>query len=255
MSKKDSLGDRMKSYEDVVDFKLPPRSPIILRIDGKAFHSYTRGLKRPWDDALTDVMDETAMTLCKNIQGAQVAYVQSDEISILIHGYKTFVSMPYFDGRLQKLCSVPASIAGATFTALSRRLFGNGEIKPAYFDCRAFFVPEADVCNYFLWRQQDATRNSIQSLARSLYSHKECNNKNTSQLNEMCFQKGQNWNDVPTRYKRGRCIIQSKQDKGGPMAEFLRKPFRSSWIVDNEIPIFSQDRDYINKLLATEDEA
>lgn len=103
MSKKDSLGDRMKSYEHAVDYVLTPRTPLILRVDGKAFHTYTKGLKRPWDETLNEVMDITAATLCDNIQGAQVAYVQSDEISILVHGYKSFGSQQYFNGRVQKM--------------------------------------------------------------------------------------------------------------------------------------------------------
>jgi len=257
MTQKDSLGDRMKSYEAVVDYTLPPRLPVILRVDGKAFHSYTRGLKRPWDPSLVEVMNTTAIKLCEDIQGAQIAYVQSDEISILVHGYKTFNSQPYFNGRVQKTCSVVASIAAATFTSWSWTLFDKESvpnkaslIRPAYFDCRAFVLPEADVCNYFLWRQQDAVRNSVQSLARSLYSHKECNNKNGSELQEMCFQKGQNWNDLPVQQKRGRCVLRETYPVEGSTGVVLR----SRWTVDENIPTFSQDRDYINRFLALEEE-
>lgn len=250
-SDRTSLGDRMKGYESVTESRLTPRTPLVLRLDGKAFHQYTKGLKRPWDETLHDVMDMVATELCHVVQGAQVAYVQSDEISILVHTYKTFEAQPYFDGRVQKIVSVTASMAAAHFTAESWRLFDDpvnpvankaSKIRLAFFDCRAFVMPESDVCNYFLWRQQDATRNSVQMLARSLYSHKECNNKNGSQLQDMCMEKGQNWNDVATRYKRGRCIVKKAREVDGTQ--------RTYWETDNEIPIFSQDRDYINKFLA-----
>ncbi len=263
MSDKTTLGDRMKAYEKAADGILVPRMPIILRIDGKAFHTYTKGLRRPWDERLNDVMDITAQALCEQIQGAQIAYVQSDEISILVHGYKTLTSQAYFDGRLQKICSVPAAIAAATFTAWSWKIFDQPDvlnkaslIRPAVFDCRAYNVPEADVCNYFLWRQQDASRNSIQMLARSMYSHKECHNKNTKLLQEMCFQKGQNWNDLPTRHKRGRCVVRVTYTAPAAIAVGdIVTVNRSRWDVDNEIPIFSQDREYINKYLATEEKS
>lgn len=234
--KQDSLGDRMKLYEKAHKYVLSPRTPIIVRVDGKSFHSYTKGLKS-FDPALMDMMDRAATEICKQVSGAQIAYVQSDEISILIHYYKKFNSQPYFDNELQKLASVTASIAAATATMESAKVFG--KIKPAVFDSRVFTLPEDDVCNYFLWRQQDWTRNSVQMLTRSLYSHKECNNKNNSELQEMCFQKGSNWNDLPTSHKRGRCICR-QGDQG--------------WGVDLEIPKFSENRDYINSLLTREEE-
>lgn len=232
---KDTLGDRMKSYERVHKYVLSPRTPVVIRVDGKAFHTYTRGLQ-PFDPALMSLMDTTATEICKQVSGAQVAYVQSDEISILLHYYKRFNSQPYFDNELQKLCSVTASIAAATATVESVKVFGKH--KPAVFDSRVFTLPEDEVCNYFLWRQQDWTRNSVQMLARSFFSHKECNNKNNSELQEMCFQKGKNWNDLPTSHKRGRCIVH-KEGVG--------------WEADLEIPKFSEDRDYINKFLVREE--
>src|SRR5690606_28151994 len=112
---------------------------------------------------------------------------------------KRHETQPWVNNRIQKIVSLSASVAASTMTILSE--------KTAEFDARAFVLPESEVANYFLWRQQDATRNSIQMLARSLYSHKECDRKNTSQLQEMCFQKGKNWNDLPTSLKRGRCAV------------------------------------------------
>lgn len=248
MATNDSLGDRMKGYEVAARTWLPRRMPVIIRCDGKAFHTYTRGCARPFDATLGDVMLKTAMTLLNDIQGAQLAYTQSDEISVLVHGYKKFDSESWFDNQVQKMCSVAAGVASATFTALSFQIGKNqGEIRPAVFDARAFIVPEADVCNYFLWRQQDATRNSVQMLARSLYSHKECDGKNGNELQEMCFQKGKNWNDLEARWRRGACVYRGQTEPHPTMGHTKERV-----IVDLNIPIFSQDRDYINRHLALE---
>lgn len=246
----DSLGDRMKSYEDCYRTHLPIRMPVIIRIDGKAFHSYTKGCQRPVDENLVKVMNETAKYLCHNVQGCQVAYVQSDEISLLLTNYGTLDTQSWFDNNLQKMVSISAGMASAVFTGLSGQIWG-GINKLAFFDSRAFVIPKEDVVNYFLWRQQDATRNSVQMLARSLYSHKECTDRNNSQLQEMIFQKGINWNDCPTSQKRGRCIIKqvSPREALNPKTGETVIADRSEWVVDNEIPIFSQDRDYIGKYL------
>lgn len=256
ISSNDSLGDRMKMYEGAFKGQLPIRMPVILRVDGKAFHTYTKNCSRPFDDSLIEAMNNVAIALCSNIQGAQMAYVQSDEISIFIHGYKKFNSCAWFDNEIQKMVSVSASIAAATMTKESPNIFGrfleSGDsdldaIRPAYFDSRVFVLPESEVCNYFLWRQQDCSRNSIQMLARSLYSHKECNNKNSSELQEMCFQKDKNWNNIPTQHRRGRVIF--KETYTVSIAGNETGVLRSRWTVDNEIPIFSENRDYINKYL------
>lgn len=275
MATKDSLGDRMKSYEDTFRYSLPPRMPVILRIDGKAFHTYTKGCKRPWDEKLVECMNDTAIELCKRIQGVQLAYVQSDEISLLLNNYEYTDTQSWFDNNLQKMVSISAAVASVTFTMNSWKIWipakinpsmdpmsENDFIEPAHFDSRAFVIPREDVNNYFLWRQQDATRNSVQMLARSLYSHKECTDKNNSQLQEMCFQKGKNWNDEPVQHKRGRCIvktemklenkvkmIQLKDGSFGPPPNFNPEVLRRVWVVDNDIPIFSQDRDYIGKFV------
>lgn len=275
MTDKTSLGDRIKKYETASKQVLPQRMPVILRVDGKAFHTYTKGLKKvpgmPCDANLEEVMNITAIKLCEEIQGAQMAYVQSDEISILIHGYKKLTSQGWFDNKLMKMVSVSAAIASATFTMESWRIWSPLPkkvpahptpefycqqmlgLKPAYFDSRAFVLPESDVCNYFIWRQQDATRNSVQMLARSLYSHKECNNKNGSQLQEMTFQKGRNWNDEPTSFKRGRCIVKMLEDIRVPVPPVGTFVARSRWAVDAEIPIFTSDREYVDKFLVTEE--
>ena len=243
----DNLGDRMKAFEDAFRAKLPIRMPVILRLDGKAFHTLTKNLKRPFDLTLINAMNDTAKYLCANVQGAQIAYVQSDEITILLNNYKSFDTQPWFENNIQKMVSVSAAMASAYFSSISNKVFD--EPKLVTFDCRAFVIPKEDVNNAFLWRQNDATRNSIQMLARSLYSHKECNNKNTSQLQEMCFQKGFNWNDLPTSQRRGRCIVKVKSPKEVINKQTQEKLIveRSSWEVDNDIPIFSYNFDYVNQ--------
>jgi tRNA(His) guanylyltransferase len=254
---KDSLGDRMKSfYEDAYRINLPQRMPLIIRVDGKAFSSYTAKCKKPIDDGLIECMNDAALSLCKQIQGAKLAYVQSDEISLLVTNYEDINTQSLFNNNLQKITSVSASIASVTFTQNSYKIWGYKQdstpfIKPAYFDSRVFVLPKEEVNNYFHWRQADATRNSIQMLARSLYSHKQLNKKNSSELQELCFQKGFNWHNLPTTQKRGRCIIKSKYLKEAinPISREFFMIARSQWIVDNEIPIFSKDKNYINQYI------
>jgi tRNA(His) 5'-end guanylyltransferase len=246
---KDQLGDRIKKYENSWRIKLPERLPVILRLDGVSFHSYTKGCERPFDENLVSCMNDTALYLCNNIQNVVAAYIQSDEISILINNYKQLNTESWHGNNIQKMSSVAASMASAYFTSISDRIFG--KLKVAHFDCRAFVVPKEEVNNAFLHRQQDATRNSIQMLTRSLYSHNQCNLKNTSQLQEMCYQKGFNWNDLPTSQKRGRCIIKEKTTISGINVK-TNEPFsveRGKWKVDNEIPIFSKDPNYIMRLI------
>lgn len=228
------IGLRMKNnYEEVFKVKLPMRMPIIIRIDGKTFHSFTRKIKaeRPFDKQFIKNMAITAQELCEQTMGAQIAYVQSDEISILLHNYKKLDSEAWFGNELQKIVSISASMAAANFTLM----YG----MRAYFDSRAFVLPEAEVVNYFVWRQIDATRNSVSMLAQSKFSHKQLLGKSREQMQEMMFQKdATNWNNIETHLKRGFCVV--KSDKG--------------WVVDWEIPLFTQDRNYIEKLLEVEEE-
>lgn len=248
---KDSLGDRQKGYENVFRAHLPARMPVIIRVDGCHFHTYTRGCQRPFDERLVHVMNETAIYLCKNIQGAQLAYTQSDEISILLNNYQSTNTQPWFNNNVQKMTSVSAAMASAYFSSLSHTIFG--QMKLATFDSRVFVIPKEDVNNYFLWRQKDMERNSIQMLARSLYSQKQLINKKSPELQELCWQKGKNWNDLPTSQKRGRCIIKRTVSKPTIYCDNstgdVMNVERSVWLVDNEIPIFSQDKNYINQYI------
>jgi tRNA(His) guanylyltransferase len=247
---KDTLGDRAKKYEAVSRHKLTERMPVIIRCDGKAFHSYLRGCKRPFDENVVSCMNDTAKYLCQHIQGAKLAYVQSDEISILLTNYQDTNSQSWFDNDISKMCSVSAGMASAYFTSISNRIFG--QIKMAVFDARVFTVPREDVCNAILWRQQDCLRNSVQMVARYFFSHKECDHKNNTQLRAMIATNGVDWYDnLPVNLKQGRCIIKHQSDKAAsnPKTGEAITALRSEWVVDNNIPIFSQDRDYIEKLI------
>ena len=246
------LQDRMKCYENVFRYNLPYRTPIIIRVDGKAFHTHTRGLKKPYDEKLFEVMNQTAIALAKEITGSVLAYVFSDEISLLIQYYKKIDSQPYFDNNLQKIVSVASGIASARFTELSNIIFN--ETRRAVFDARAFVIPESEVNNYFISRQQDCVRNSIAMLAQSEFSHKELDNKDSSQLQDLLMTKSINWNDYSSFYKRGRCIVKniyyvsdSTIDNDVP-----HKVERHMWDVDNEIPIFSKDKNYIEGRMINE---
>jgi tRNA(His) 5'-end guanylyltransferase len=263
----DSLGDRMKGYEVAARQVLPRRMPVILRIDGKAFHTYASDCEKPFDKNLSDVMLSTTKELCRQIQGTQLGYTQSDEISILIHGYKKFDSQPWFDNQLMKMVSVAAGIASSHFTAESWRIWHHEDIErfdaisPAVFDCRAFVIPESDVCNYFLWRQQDAMRNSVQMLARSLYNHKQCDSKNVIELKEMCAAKGMPWDKMLPRYQKGMCYYREPKTpycSGGGCYDMCQHDpnadQRGTWRQDENIPLFNVNRDYINDLLKLEEE-
>lgn len=202
---KDPMGDRMKGdYERRAQTHLPRRTHTIIRIDGKAFHTYTRGLDKPYDKQLMDDMAETAMVLCHQIQGARVGFVQSDEISILLTDFANRQTQAWFDGNVQKIVSIAASIATAAFN----RLRPEGKA-PAYFDARVFTIPEEiEVVNYFLWRQRDATRNSISMLAQAHFSAKRLHGLSTGQMQELLWsEKGINWNDEDPRFKRGTIVV------------------------------------------------
>jgi tRNA(His) 5'-end guanylyltransferase len=262
----------MKSYEGVAEGSLMAKSPVILRVDGKAFSTFTKGMQKPVDESLEACMLRTAESLCRGIDGAKLAYVQSDEISILVTDWASLSTQSYFGYRTQKVVSVVASTATAAFNKEknSRNFLLRGQevagsyLPPAIFDCRAFNVPPHEVVNYFIWRQQDATRNSVSSLAQANFSHKSLQNKGSGAMQEMLFaEKGINWNDCPTGQKRGFCVVKKTQTvsrdslltppsfawkakadaRGGDTVE------RSYWSVDEDIPVFTQDRAYIQDLL------
>lgn len=253
MKKGDSIGDRMKEqYENRTRAYLPRRTYTIIRVDGKAFHTLTKGFDKPFDKDLMSIMDLVAETMCEEIQGARLAYVQSDEISILMTDFETPQTEAWFNGNIQKIVSISAAIATAKFNDATLDGFLNGGMKKfepkdlALFDSRVFTISDpVEVENYFIWRQQDATRNSIQMAARALYSHQECENKNTSELQEMCFQKGVNWNDYSAREKRGGLVMRRKT---GEVID-TDPPFeKTAWMADGA-PIFTQERQKLRDLI------
>lgn len=273
---KTSLGDRMKNnYENINRFYLTRRMPIIIRTDMKAGHTFTKGMKKPFDDIFVKTMQETMKYLCENIQGCVLGYTQSDEISLVLVDYAELTTDAWFGNNLQKMCSVSASMATLAFNKAftrniskqSKRLYTEHleekdasyietlEIamnKGAMFDSRVFTIPKEEVCNYMLWRQQDATRNSILSVGQANFSHKDLHGKSCNNIQDMLMtKKGINWNDYATTLKRGSCCIKvndglTAYDDAGNICGYTQ---RSQWIIDNEIPIFSQDRNYIERLI------
>lgn len=260
---KTTLGDRMKNnYENISRYYLTRRMPVIIRIDGKSFHTFTRGFKKPFDDVFVKTMQDTTKYLCENIQGCVLGYTQSDEISLVLVDYAELTTDAWFGNNLQKMCSVSASMATMAF---NKFFYGNMPAdeensgtyykaleKGAMFDSRVFTIPKEEVCNALIWRQQDATRNSIQSVGQANFSQKELHGKSCNNIQDMLMiQKGINWNDYATTLKRGSCCIKvddglTEYDEAGNICGYTQ---RSKWLIDNEIPIFSQNRNYIEKLI------
>lgn len=270
-NKKDSLGDRMKRYESVPKNFLTRRTPVIIRVDGKAFHTFTRGMQKPFDEVLMKTMKETMKYLCENVQGCVLGYTQSDEITLVLTDYATLTTDAWFGYNVQKCVSIVASMATMAFNryfeiaSLTERLkddvehnyelgqvYTNALHKGAMFDARIFNLPKEEVCNCLIWRQQDATRNSIQSVGQAYFSHKELNNKTCNNIQEMLWQEhGVNWNEFPAECKRGSCCIKEESEvpvensKTGEVETISR----SKWVIDTDIPIFTKERDYIENLL------
>ena len=270
----DDLGRRMKEYyEQIPKTKLIRRTPVIIRIDGKAFHSFTKGFKRPFDDVLIEAMQETMKYLCENIQGCVLGYHQSDEISLVLVDYHKLTSNAWFDYEVQKICSIAASMATVAFnkifeqncieysqvvpnTELGRKVmdvYSKASEKGAMFDARCFNIPKEEVTNYIYWRQLDATRNSIQMVGQANFSHKELHGKSCNQIQDMLMtQKGVNWNDYPIYQKRGSCCIKERYSTVdlSTYTGSVDAMARTRWIIDKEIPIFKgEDRNYIDKLI------
>lgn len=276
---KASLESRMRTYEAAAKSTLTRRVPVIIRLDGVAFHAFTRGMMKPFDHILRDTMQHTTKYLCENISGCIFGYTQSDEITLVLTDYATIKTDAWFNYSVQKLCSISASIATLAFntffaktvqekmdeynesasaiqnnpdewnylTKLSQKFFR------ATFDARAFNVPKEDVCNCLIWRQQDAARNSIEMAAQSYFSHKQLHGKNCNELQDMLWKNHNvNWNDFPVEYRRGACCIKVETVQ-------VRTPLhhpddttfvtRRRWKIDKEPPIFTKNRDYIERFL------
>ncbi len=201
----DDFGDRMKLLEqNEAGRRTLPLLPVCVRLDGKGFSKYTKNMQRPYDERFSNVMMSTTKALVENTN-ACIGYTQSDEISLILHS-ETYESQIFFDGKIQKIVSVLASMATAHFNRFVHNYIP-AELTPIYpglFDCRVWNVPtKSEAANAILWREQDATKNAISMAARHYYSHKELMNQNGKQMQEMLFKKGVNFNDYPSFFKRG----------------------------------------------------
>ena len=275
------LETRMKTfYEMIPKTKLMRRCPVAIRIDGKAFHTFTRGFKKPFDEVLIKSMQETMKYLCENIQGCVLGYTQSDEITLILVDYKKLTSSAWFNYEVQKLCSIAASMATMAFNRVFIKNVADFRHEHGYpnadctkyehlintydkainlgamFDARCFNVPKEEVTNLCYWRQDDASRNSIQMVGQANFSHKELHKKSRNDIQDMLMtQKGINWNDLPTYQKRGSCCVRNKIviESDGVTADVHLRDFSKSeneWIIDTEIPIFKgEGRAYIDSLV------
>lgn len=262
MPVRDDLGTRIKEfYENIPKTRLTRRTPVAIRIDGKAFHTFTRGFQKPFDEVLGNAMVRTMEYLAKNIQGCVFAYQQSDEITLLLIDYQKLTSSAWFDYEVQKMCSISASMATMAFNKYFfeevenwfikvsnnahthsmtitdwdlYKAYHNAIERGAMFDARCFNIPKEEACNLVYWRQLDATRNSIQMVGQANFSHKELQGCSCSIIQNMLHeQKDINWNDYPTRWKRGTAW---RRDIG----------------VDYEMPILKgEDRKYVDDVIFT----
>ena len=277
----DELGTRMKEfYESVPKTKLMRRTPVAIRVDGKAFHTFTRGFNKPFDDVLINTMQDTMKYLCENIQGCVLGYTQSDEITLILVDYKRLNSSAWFDYEVQKMCSIAASMATMAFNKFFEsnvekendsftaewldddtdnpnyknkkledlwRVHDKALKKGAMFDARCFNIPKEEVTNLVYWRQLDATRNSIQMVGQANFSHKELQGKSCEKIKEMLItEKGVSWEDFNPMYKHGSCCIKVTAETDGVT--------RSSWEIDKNIPLFvGEGREYIESLIQCEE--
>lgn len=278
------LAERMKGYEKRNRYYLQRRMPVILRLDMRAGHSFTRGFERPFDEVFIKSMQDTAKYLCKNIQNCKLSYQQSGEITLLLVDYDKLNTDCFFDYRVDKLCSIAASMATMAFNKyfydnvfvynatatvdLSDKKYPFKEVyskavdKGAMFDARCFNIPKEEVTNLVYWRQLDASRNSIQMVGQANFSHKELQNKSCNDIQDMLMtQKGINLNDLPTYQKRGSCCIKieenitennsvEKMEFGENRKKIVVNIEHSHWIIDTDIPIFKgEGREYIDRLV------
>lgn len=276
MAVNDELGKRMKEYyENIPKTKLIRRTPVAIRIDGKSFHSFTKGFKKPFDDILIKSMQETMKYLCENIQGCVLGYTQSDEFTLILVDYKNLNSCAWFDYEVQKMCSVSASMATMAFNKFfyknveeyseSVAVLQDFDIEKKYlekldkaaekgamFDARVFNIPKEEVTNLIYWRQLDATRNSIQMVGQANFSHKQLQRKSCNDIQNMLLtEKDINWNNFPTTMKRGSCCIRNR-GVCEPYGNTVLAPGLpiGEWFIDNEIPIFKDEgREYIEQLI------
>lgn len=251
-----SLGDRMKRYEETAESVLMTRCPIVIRCDGKGFHNFVKkvGAKRPFDGDFCSAMSHAMMFAASQIEGCLFGYTQSDEITLILRNDQSLESEPWFGNRVQKMCSIVSSMVSVAFN----KYYPN---ESAFFDTRVFAVPNLDeAMNCLIWRQQDAVKNSISSAAYfeigkefgQKTAHKQLHGLNQNQRQELLFQKtGINWNDYPIKFKRGMATYKKETET------FIvdgNKVVRKEWALDYEIPIFTQDRQFLVNILSVDRE-
>jgi tRNA(His) guanylyltransferase len=260
---KNDLTKRMKeNYELRFRHFLPRRTYVLVRVDGRSFHSYTRGLEKPYDRELMECMDAAAIELCKGVAGAKFAFVQSDEISLLMTDFEDISSQAWFDNCQNKIESITASIATMAFNLKVAEFNREGKTKlgitkkpNAMFDSRAWVIPDPiEVENYFVDRQQDAARNSVTLLASNYAAHKQLHGKSTSDRHEIIHEAGDNWANHPVRFKHGGiisrvCSIDYETGSLNPCKGKGTPTVRHHWAVDEQTPIFTQNREYLRNMI------
>lgn len=224
------IGKRIKDfYEKAYRFFLTKRTYTIIRIDGINFSTYTQSLEKPFDGIFTSDLIQSAIYLCKKVQGCKLAFVQSDEISIVLTDFDNNKTEMWLGGNLQKMCSTSASSVTAKFNQLRPGI-------EAEFDSRVFQIPaKSEVLNYFIDRQQNATANSISMATSMFYEFEETNNKTTNQMQDMLFKKGVNWNDYEGKFKRG--VLVAKVDGEWQVVNtpiFTKEDVLNQYIPDNK---------------------
>lgn len=275
---KSDIAVRMKKYEEKNRYYLKRKMPVIIRLDMRAGHSFTKGFERPFDEIFTKSMQETAKYLCENIQNCKLSYQQSDEITLLLVDYDDPRTDSFFKYRIDKLCSITASMATMAFNKVFHNNVGDyctytyemeddshedyeytlslAANKGAMFDARCFNLPQDEVTNNFYWRQLDAMRNSAQMVGQANFSYRELQHKSCKDIKDMLLQqKGINWDDLPTYQKRGSCCVRNKiviESDGVMTTAQLRDTSKSEneWIIDTDIPVFlGKDREYIDRFV------
>lgn len=206
--KRDNLGNRIKGYEEVAKYKLLRRTPVLIRVDGRAFHTFTKNAKKPFDKNVIDAMIYATEMTAKEMSGFELAYVQSDEATFLLQDYATLSTQPWFDYEVNKLVSITASAFTAYFNSYWFNYFSStdGETKFAMFDARAFNMPYDDTPNAFIWRQQDWIRNSVQMKARAHFTHKHLENVSVEEIKQELYNIGVPWESLTDTEKYGTFI-------------------------------------------------
>lgn len=261
----DNLGDRMKGYENKTRIYLEPKTPVIVRLDGRAFHTITHGFKKPFDDVMIACMEQTLQALCENVSGVLLGYTQSDEITLLLGDWAKEDTQLFFNGNILKIASVTASTATIVFNkallAEIEKLRAMGADTSCYekayntnamFDSRCFNVPFSEVVNSLIWRQHDAIRNSKQAVAQASYSAHELNGLSCEELiTKLESEKGIIWGNYPIYQQRGilceRVTVTEEITYVSKRTKEEKKTTvtRNKWLLNHEMPLFNEIRNRI----------